>query len=61
MIKAYFRLASSFRNKMILIFFAITIVPFIVFEYYAYMKSIEGIKNANSTFSMSYLQQAKTN
>jgi two-component system sensor histidine kinase YesM len=61
MIKAYFRLASSFRNKMILIFFAITIVPFIVFAYYAYMKSIEGIKNANSTFSMSYLQQAKTN
>jgi two-component system sensor histidine kinase YesM len=59
--KAYFRLASSFRNKMILIFFAITIVPFIVFAYYAYMKSIEGIKNANSTFSMSYLQQAKTN
>jgi two-component system sensor histidine kinase YesM len=59
--KAFLRLASSFRNKMILIFFAITIVPFIVFAYYAYMKSIEGIKNANATFSMSYLQQAKTN
>lgn len=46
---------------MILIFFAITIVPFIIFAYYAYMKSIEGIKNANATFSMSYLQQAKMN
>ncbi|RKP53066.1 sensor histidine kinase [Cohnella endophytica] len=61
MIKASMRLASSFRNKMILIFFAITIVPFILFAYYAYSKSIEGIKNANSTFSMSYLQQAKIN
>ncbi|QJD87032.1 cache domain-containing sensor histidine kinase [Cohnella herbarum] len=61
MIKASLRLASSFRNKMILIFFAITIVPFIIFAYYAYMKSIEGIKNANATFSMSYLQQAKMN
>ena len=61
MIKASLKLASSFRNKMILIFFAITIVPFIVFAYYAYMKSIEGIQNANATFSMSYLQQAKAN
>lgn len=59
--KASLRLASSFRNKMILIFFTITIVPFIMFAYYAYMKSIEGIKNANATFSMSYLQQAKMN
>ncbi|BBI31683.1 cache domain-containing sensor histidine kinase [Cohnella abietis] len=62
MIKAFsFRLASSFRNRMILIFFAITIVPFIIFAYYSYMKSIEGIKNANATFSMSYVQQAKLN
>ncbi|OXS61770.1 sensor histidine kinase [Cohnella sp. CIP 111063] len=61
MIKASLKLASSFRNKMILIFFAITIVPFIVFAYYAYLKSIEGIQNANATFSMSYLQQAKAN
>ncbi|TFE29411.1 cache domain-containing sensor histidine kinase [Cohnella luojiensis] len=61
MIKISLGLASSFRNKMILIFFAITIVPFIIFAYYSYMKSIEGIKNANATFSMSYLQQAKMN
>ncbi|MFD0671222.1 sensor histidine kinase [Cohnella sp. GCM10027633] len=59
--KASLRLVSSFRNKMILIFFAITIVPFILFAYYAYNKSIEGIQNSSSTFSMSYLQQAKAN
>ncbi|MFC5530553.1 cache domain-containing sensor histidine kinase [Cohnella yongneupensis] len=59
--KASLRLVSSFRNKMILIFFAITIVPFILFAYYAYNKSIEGISNSSSTFSMSYLQQAKAN
>jgi len=59
--KASIRLASSFRNKMILIFFAITIVPFILFSYYAYTKTVEGIDNANATFSMSYLQQARDN
>ncbi|MBB6729540.1 cache domain-containing sensor histidine kinase [Cohnella zeiphila] len=61
MIKAPLKLLSSFRNKMILIFFAITIVPFFLFASYAYMKSVEGIKYANSTFSMSYLEQAKIN
>lgn len=61
MIKSLFKLASSFRNKMILIFFAVTIVPFILFASYAYMKSVEGIQKANVTFSMSYLEQAKLN
>ncbi|MBW7454020.1 cache domain-containing protein, partial [Paenibacillus sepulcri] len=61
MSKTYMRLAYSFRNRMIIIFFAIIIVPFLLFAYYAHIKSIEGISNANSTFSMSYLQQAKTN
>ncbi|MCL6457706.1 MAG: sensor histidine kinase [Gorillibacterium sp.] len=61
MFKPSLKLASSFRNKMILIFFAITIVPFILFSAYAYMKSVEGIQQANTTFSMSYLEQAKLN
>jgi len=59
--KGSLNLASSFRNKMILIFFAITIVPFFVFAYYSYQKSVEGIQIANATFSMSYLQQTKEN
>ncbi|WP_040952827.1 sensor histidine kinase [Gorillibacterium massiliense] len=61
MIKAFVKLASSFRNKMILIFFAITIVPFILFSAYAYTQSAKGIQQANTTFSMSYLEQAKIN
>ncbi|MFC5648245.1 sensor histidine kinase [Paenibacillus solisilvae] len=58
---AALRLGSSIRNKMIVIFFLIIIVPFLLFAYYAHIKSIEGITNANAAFSMSYLQQAKTN
>ncbi|ASS66126.1 MULTISPECIES: sensor histidine kinase [unclassified Paenibacillus] len=61
MIKASLKLASSFRNRMILIFFAITIVPFILFASYAYTKSVEGIQKANETFSMGYLEQAQKN
>jgi sensor histidine kinase YesM len=61
MIRAPLRLISSLRNKLIFIFFAITIVPFFLFASYAYMKSVEGIQYANSTFSMSYLEQAKIN
>jgi two-component system sensor histidine kinase YesM len=55
------RFASSFRNKVILIFFMIIIVPFLLFAYYAHIKSIEGISNANMTISMSYLQQTRKN
>lgn len=61
MIKAFIWLASSFRNRMILIFFAITIVPFILYSAYAHTKSVEGIQQANATFSMSYLEQSKIN
>jgi two-component system sensor histidine kinase YesM len=61
MIKVSFRLASSFRNRMILIFFMIIIVPFLLFAYYAHIKSIEGISNTNTTMSMSYLLQARKN
>ncbi|WP_317618428.1 sensor histidine kinase [Paenibacillus sp. PL91] len=59
--KVSFRLASSFRNRMILIFFMIIIVPFLLFAYYAHIKSIEGISNTNTTMSMSYLLQARKN
>lgn len=61
MIKAFLRLASSFRNRMILIFLSITIIPFILFSAFAHTKSVEGIEQANITFSMSYLEQAKIN
>ncbi|QJC51509.1 sensor histidine kinase [Paenibacillus albicereus] len=61
MIKGSLKLASSFRNKMIFLFFAITIVPFLLFASYAYTKSVEGIQNANATFSMDYLEQTKRN
>src|SRR4051812_35848975 len=55
------RLASSFRNRMILIFFMIIIVPFLLFAYYAHIKAIEGISNANMTASINYLQQSRGN
>lgn len=59
--KFSFRLASSFRNRMIFIFFMIIIVPFLLFAYYAHIKSIEGISNTNTKMSMSYLLQARKN
>ncbi|WP_141504276.1 sensor histidine kinase [Paenibacillus luteus] len=59
--KVSLRLASSFRNRMILIFFMIIIVPFLLFAYYAHIKSIEGISNTNTKMSMSYLLQARKN
>ncbi|WP_219834055.1 sensor histidine kinase [Paenibacillus sp. R14(2021)] len=55
------RLASSFRNRMILIFFMIIIVPFLLFAYYAHIKAIEGISNANMTASINYLRQSRGN
>ncbi|QHW32861.1 sensor histidine kinase [Paenibacillus rhizovicinus] len=55
------RLASSFRNRMILIFFMIIIVPFLLFAYYAHIKAIEGISNANMTASVNYLEQSRNN
>ncbi|MFF2908171.1 sensor histidine kinase [Paenibacillus sp. NPDC057934] len=61
MIRNLLSLTSSLRNRMILIFFAITIVPFILFSGYAHTKSVEGIKQANAAFSMSYLEQAEMN
>lgn len=56
-----FQLLSSFRNRMFLIFFAIIIVPFLLFAYYAHIKSIEGIMNANTSIQTSYLLQARKN
>ncbi|SFJ78876.1 HAMP domain-containing protein [Paenibacillus sp. UNC496MF] len=55
------RLASSFRNRMILIFFMIIIVPFLLFAYYAHIKAIEGISDANMNASINYLQQSRGN
>ncbi len=54
-----FRLASSFRNRMILIFFMIIIVPFLLFAYYSHVKAIEGISNANVSMTTNYLLQAR--
>jgi len=55
------RLASSLRNRMILIFFMIIVVPFLWFAYYAHVKSIEGISNANLSMTNNYLLQVRTN
>ncbi|EFM11382.1 integral membrane sensor signal transduction histidine kinase [Paenibacillus curdlanolyticus YK9] len=55
------QMLSSFRNRMILIFFVIIILPFLLFAYYAHIKSIEGIMNANTTIQTSYLLQARKN
>ncbi|WP_217596627.1 sensor histidine kinase [Cohnella sp. GbtcB17] len=55
------RLASSLRNRMILIFFMIIVVPFLWFAYYAHVKSIEGISNANLSMANNYLLQVRTN
>jgi two-component system sensor histidine kinase YesM len=59
--KASFRRLNSFRNRVILIFFMIIIVPFLLFAYYTHIKSIEGISNANTRISLSYLLQTKKN
>ncbi|TCM88552.1 HAMP domain-containing protein [Paenibacillus sp. BK033] len=59
--KVSFRLASSFRNRMIFIFLLIIIVPFLLFAYYSHIKSIEGISETNTKMTMSYLLQAKKN
>lgn len=50
---------GSLRNKVILIFFAILIVPFLLFAYYTHVKAIEGISNANTSVSHSFLIQAR--
>lgn len=55
------RLASSLRNRMILIFFMIIVVPFLWFAYYAHVKSIEGISNANLSMTNNYLLQVRKN
>ncbi|MFE4711443.1 sensor histidine kinase [Paenibacillus sp. NPDC056722] len=55
------RLGASFRNRIILVFFLIIIMPFLIFAYYAHIKSIEGITNTNTKISLSYLQQARKN
>lgn len=55
------RLGASFRNRIILVFFMIIIVPFLIFAYFAHIKSIEGITNTNTKISLSYLQQATSN
>ncbi|MFF2090558.1 sensor histidine kinase [Paenibacillus sp. NPDC058174] len=52
-------MATSFRNRMIFIFFLIIIVPFLLFAYYSHIKSIEGISNTNTKMTMGYLLQAK--
>ncbi|MDQ6419029.1 sensor histidine kinase [Paenibacillus sp. LHD-117] len=54
-----FRLATSFRNRVILIFFIIIMVPFLLFAYYAHIKSIEGISSTNTKMTMSYLLQTR--
>lgn len=46
---------------MILIFLVIIIIPFLLFAYYAHVKSIEGISNTNTKMSLSYLLQARKN
>lgn len=55
------RRGSSFRNRIILVFFMIIILPFLIFAYFAHIKSIEGITNTNTKISLSYLQQAGKN
>lgn len=55
------RLGASLRNRIILVFFMIIIVPFLIFAYYAHIKSIEGITNTSTKISLSYLQQATKN
>lgn len=52
---------GSLRNKVILIFFAILIVPFLLFAYYTHVKAIEGISIANTSASHSFLIQARKN
>ncbi|MCR2807052.1 cache domain-containing sensor histidine kinase [Paenibacillus soyae] len=55
------QLASSFRNRVILIFFVIILVPFLLFAYYSHIKAIEGISGTNTKMTMSYLLQTRKN
>ncbi|MFD0693598.1 sensor histidine kinase [Paenibacillus sp. GCM10027628] len=50
---------GSLRNRLILIFFAILIIPFLLFAYYTRDRAIEGIKKANTSASQSFLIQAR--
>jgi two-component system, sensor histidine kinase YesM len=50
---------GTLRNKVILIFFAILIVPFIIFASYTHVKAVEGITKANTSVSLSFLIQAR--
>jgi two-component system, sensor histidine kinase YesM len=50
---------GSLRNKVILIFFAILIVPFLLIAYYTRDRAIEGITKANTSASQSFLIQAR--
>jgi two-component system sensor histidine kinase YesM len=52
---------GSLRDKVILIFFAILVLPFLIFAYYSHMKAVNGISNANNITSFSYLMQARSN
>lgn len=52
---------GSLRDRVILIFFAMMVVPFLLFAYYSHVKAIEGISNANNITSFSYLVQARKN
>ncbi|MGG6310426.1 sensor histidine kinase [Paenibacillus macerans] len=52
---------GSLRDRVILIFFAMLVVPFLLFAYYSHVKAIEGISNANNITSFSYLMQARKN
>src|SRR4051812_42817069 len=50
---------GSLRNKVILIFFAILIVPFLLIAFYTRDRAIEGITKANTSASQSFLIQAR--
>ncbi|THF77119.1 cache domain-containing sensor histidine kinase [Cohnella fermenti] len=51
----------SFRTKMIVVFFLITIIPFAFFAFYSHSRSVEGIIQANAMFSLDYAEQSASN
>ncbi|MFF2481402.1 sensor histidine kinase [Paenibacillus sp. NPDC058071] len=57
--KVSLRLASSFRNRVIIIFLILILIPFLLFANYASVKAVEGISDTNTKMTMSYLQQAR--
>ncbi|WP_438347545.1 sensor histidine kinase [Paenibacillus sp. FA6] len=54
-------MSTSLRNQLVILFLFVIIIPFLLFAYYSYTKSIEAISITNTKTTKSYLKQAEKN